>query len=278
MANETKKIDWKKVWSFIKSKVFLALLIIGLIAFNVIQWSTIKELKRQQNISDINIIALNDSLKYEKLKNGDLQVSISSFVASEKELKELNKKLYDEVKAQKGRVISLTDAIVQLRQDSATLKKYLVEKDKVIEKLLQPDENTYLAPWTLTYKYDSVNYDIFSGNTYIGIGKKDPLELLHLDTELTSRLTQIELIWGHKVENNQYRVFAQSAYPGFTVAQMQGVLIDPNTNPDIQKLLKKKHWFQGFSVGLGTSMGFNITTGKYGMVMGPTFVFQIYDF
>lgn len=278
MSEETKKIDWKKIWSFIKSKVFIALVIIGLIVLNAMQWSRIKELKRQQDISDINIIALNDSLKYQRLKNGDLQVSIASFVASEKELKELNKKLYDEVKDQKGRVIALTDAIVQLRQDSATLKKYLVEKDKIIKKLLQPDENTYIAPWSLTYKYDSVNYDVFAGKTYIGIGKKDPLELLHLDTELTSRLTQIELIWGHKVENNQYRVFIQSGYPGFTVAQMQGVLIDPNTNPDIKKLIKKKHWFTGFSVGIGAAGGFNITDGKYGLVVGPTFSWKIYDF
>jgi hypothetical protein len=278
MTKETKKIDWKKIWSFIKSKIFIALVIIVLIIFNAIQCSRIKDLKRQQNISDINIIALNDSLKYEKLRSGDLQVSIASYVASEKELKDLNKKLYDEVKAQKGRVISLTDAIIQLRQDSTTLRKYLVEKDSIIQKLLKIDDNTYVAPWSLTYKYDSTNFDVFTGRTYIGIGKKDPLELLHLDTELTNRLTQIDLIWGQKVEKGQYRVFVQSGYPGFTVAQMQGVLIDPNTNPDIKKLIKKRHWFTGFSLGLGASGGFNITDGKYGLVVGPSIVWNIYTF
>jgi len=85
------------------------------------------------------------------------------YVASEKELKELNKKLYNEIKTQKGNIISLTQTIVQLRQDSAILKRYLVKKDSTIQKLLQPDENTYIAPWQLTYRYDSTNFDVFTG-------------------------------------------------------------------------------------------------------------------
>lgn len=275
---ETKKIDWKKIWSFIKSKIFIAIIIIGLIALSAYQCSRIQELKRQGDISDQNELALNDSIKYEKLKNGELKASIAIFIASEKELKELNKALYDKVKAQEGRIIDLNTAVIQLKQDSATLRKYLVEKDKVIERLKKIDENTYAAPWSLTYRYDSLNFDVFTGRTYIQVGNKDPLELLHVDTELIKRLTQIDLTWGHAVVDKQYRVFIQSAYPGFTVAQMQGVLIDPNTNPDIQKLLKKKHWFTGFSVGVGTTGGFNVTTGGYGLVIGPSIIWNIYTF
>ena len=167
---------------------------------------------------------------------------------------------------------------IQTRGFLLYLPLELVEKDKIIERLTKIDENTYAAPWSLTYRYDSVNFDVFTGRTYIQIGNKDPLELLHVDTELTNRLTQIDLVWGQKVENKALRVFIQSGYPGFTVAQMQGVLIDPNTNPYIKSLLKKKHWFTGFSVGIGASGGFNITDGKYGLVVGPTIMWKIYDF
>lgn len=278
ITDETKKINWKKIWSFIKSKLFIALVVIGLIGLNAIQYSRIKNFKRQKDISDQNFIAINDSLEYEKLKNGNLQVSIASYIASEKDLKDLNKNLADEVKAQKGKVIFLTHAVIQLRQDTSMLKKYLVEKDSMIQKLLKIDDDTYVAPWTLTYRYDSTNFDIFTGNTYINVAKKDPLELVHINTELVKRESQIDLIWGQKVEKGLLRVFVQSAYPGFTVAEMQGVLIDPSTNPYFKNLMKKKHLFSGFSVGIGASGGFNVTDGKYGLVVGPSIVWNIYSF
>lgn len=271
-------INWEKIWSFIKSKLFVAAIIISLISLSAYQCSRIQELKRRQQISDQNQIALNDSIRYEKLKNGEFQASITSYIASEKELKELNKSLYDKIKQQSGDIFSLNNAIIQLRLDSAMLSKYLVEKDKVIQRLLKLDENTYAAPWSLSYRYDSLNYDVFTGRTYIQIGNKDPLELLHVDTEMINRLTQIDLTWGQKVEKDKLRIFIQSSYPGFNVAQMEGVLIDPNNSPYIKSLLRKKHWFSGFSVGLGVSGGFNITTGKYGLVVGPSILWNIYTF
>jgi hypothetical protein len=59
MADETttKKIDFKKIWTFVRSRVFTILVIIGLIIFATQQCSTIRELKRQKYISD-NIIFL----------------------------------------------------------------------------------------------------------------------------------------------------------------------------------------------------------------------------
>ena len=129
----------------------------------------------------------------------------------------------------------------------------------------------------MTYVYDSTNFDIFLGSTRIGVVNKHPLELVHLRSELTSRVTQIDLTWGQKVENGVLRVFIQSAYPGFTVAQMEGVLIDPSTNPFLRDLMKQKRWFSGWSVGVGASAGFNVTTGKWGLVVGPTIQYNIYS-
>ena len=148
----------------------------------------------------------------------------------------------------------------------------------MIERLLKIDSNTYAAPWSLTYKYDSANFDIFTGKTYIGILNKDPLELSHINTELTQRLTQIDLTWGQKVEDKRLRVFIQSNYPGFTINQMEGVLIDPSTNPFIKEITKKKHWFTGLSIGIGATGGYNITNGKYGLVVGPSLVYNIFSF
>jgi len=278
MPEETKKIDWKKIWTFIKSRVFTILIIVGLIMFSAWQCSRIEELKRQRDISEQNDIAMRDSLKFERKKNGELEVSITAYVASVKDLKELNEDLWRRVKAQDGEVVFLNRVIMQLKQDSAQLANALDEKNKVIEKLLQIDENTYIAGWTLPFKYDSTNFDVFKGRTYIKVTNKDPLELAHMDTELLNRLTQIDLTWGQEVVKGKLRVFVTSAYPGFTVKSMEGVMIDPNDNAYIKSLLKKKHWFQGFGVGPQVTMGFNVTTGKYGLVLGGGLHYTIYRF
>ncbi len=277
MTDTTKKIDWKKIWSFIKGKVFIALVIVGLIAFSAMQCSRIKELKREKNISDQNAIAMKDSLKFERKHSGELLVSIAGYIATEKELKTLNKDLWERVKGIEGDVISLNRVILQLQQDSAMLHKALNEKEKIIAKLLKIDDNTYMAEWTLPFKYDSTNFDVFTGKTYIAITNKDPLELAHVDTELTKRLTQIDLTWGQTVEKGKLRIFIESKYLGFTVKSMEGVLIDPSTNPLIKKLMKEKHWFQGFSVGPSVTTGYNITTGKYALVLGAGLHYSIYQ-
>lgn len=275
MCITNKKIDWNKIFTFIKGKLFISIVIIGLIAFSSMQCSQIKELKRKKEISDQNWIATKDSLRFERKKNGELLVSIAGYISTEKELKDLNKSLWEKIKGQEGEIISLNHVVILLKQDTALLRKYLSEKDKKIEKLLKVDSVTYIAPWSLTYKYDKNNFDIFTGKTYIGISKKDPLELVHFDTELISRLTQIDLVWGQKVEKDVLRVFVQSNYPGFTVSQMSGVLIDPLDWPDLFKQ-PKRHWFQGVSIGVGITGGWNFITQKSSIVIGPTISYSIY--
>lgn len=268
--NKYKKI-FEIIWKYLPITLIISLLIFG-----GIQCNRIKNLERKLFKHEQNIIALNDSLKFERKKSGELLISIAGYITTEKELKTLNKDLWDRVQGQDGKILSLNHVIVQLIQDTAELRKYLVEKDKIIQKLLKIDDNTYAAPWSITYKYDSTNFDIFSGKTFISVINKNPLELAHIDTEIIKRITQIDLTWGQKIENKSLRIFIESKYPGFTVKQMEGVLIDPNSNSDIQKLIKKKHFFTGVSIGLGATAGFNITSGKYGLVVGPSIVYNIY--
>jgi hypothetical protein len=249
--------------------------IIGLIVISAAQCSRIQELKRQRDISEQNNAALIDTVKYEKQKNGELQASIAVFVTDMKDLKKLNKDLYDRIKAQDGKILDLNHAVIVLKQDSIMLRKALVEKDKIIEKLTKIDSNTYAAGWTLPFRYDSTNFTVLKGRTYIGVVNKDPLQLAHIDTELLQNLTQIDLTFGHKEEKGLIRVYVQTAYPGFTVKSLEGVLINPNEYSD---LAKKKHWFRGFGIGPAATMGFNVTTGKYGLVLGAGIHYTIYQF
>jgi len=266
------KSNWK-----LYSRLGIAAVIILLIVFNAFQYRKIQNYKVNEKMSNQNLAAMSDSLKTERQKNGAMQTSIAGYVASEKDLKNLNKDLYDEVKAQQGKVVSLNKAVIQLKQDTAMLRAHIDYLNSVYGKPVPIDSNTFSVPWTLAYKYDTLNWDRFQGQTTVRVVKKKPLELTHVKTEMLNRTSQISLVWGQKIEDKSLRVFVQSPYPGFTVEQLSGVLIDPNTNPYIKKLMKKKHWFTGLGLGVGATGGFNVGTGGYGLVIGPTLTYNIYQ-
>lgn len=274
----TKKIDWTKIFTFIKSRIFTIILIVALLIFSAIQCSRINALKLKAKVADINIIALTDSIHIEKTKNGELQASKAIFISTISDLEILNKNLYDKVKAQEGSVISLNNAVIRLTQDSVLLAKYLDQRDKIIARLIKIDSATYMAAWTLPFKYDSLNFDIISGQTYIGVISKDPLELAHINTEIVKRISQIDITFGERVYKGKYQVYIQSAFPGFTVSSLDGFLTDPNSNKYIKSLMIKQHWFTGFSLGVGITPGYSIGTGKFGMTLGPTMSWNIYTF
>jgi hypothetical protein len=229
------------------------------------------------NKSEQNISALNDTITIVKKKNGALNFSIDGFVATTKELKTLNKSLYDQVKDQSGKVLSLNNAVITLTQDKTELQKYIDVLKSNTNQVNQLNDSTYLVPWTLAYKYDQDNSDLFVGQTLMRLNVKNKLKLQQLNSELIKRETNIGLTFGQKVEDGKLRVFVESKYPGFDVSKMQGYLIDPNSDPIVKKLLKKKHWFQGFQVGFGFTPGWNITTGSFGMTVGPTIIWSIYS-
>ena len=272
----TKKIDWIKVWTFVKGRIFEVLIIAALVAFSVMQCSRINEMKTQKKIDDQNIAARNDTVSKYKTKLGYLSYSIDSYVSSAKELKTLNDFLYQQLKDQKGYVIAITNTNIKLKQDSAELAKLLDKKDKIINSMTKVNDSTYYANWTLPYKYDSLNYDNFEGRTVIGV-KSNPFSLLNKDTYLIKRTSQINITFGEEVVDKKLRVFINSKYPGFSVTSMKGFMLDPNEDKYIQSLLKKKHWFAGFGVGPSINAGWNILEMKPALNIGLSFHYTIYE-
>ena len=266
------------IWTFLNSRVFIILLVVLLFLFLAGQCKRILDNQQEIMIKDQNISALTDSLKFERTKYGELLVTIDGYIATEKELKTLNRGLWNEVNKQKGKVISLSDVVIRLQQDSTVLEKTVDHLKTIIGQLQKINDSTYIAPWVLAYVYnkDSTSYDIFKGKTEIGVLNKDPLVLRHKNSYLTKRETQIELIFGQKVENNKLRIFIQSDYPGFTVKSLEGVLLDPNDNPLFKDLYKKRHWFSGWNISISTTYGWNFITQKPSLVIGPTFGYSIY--
>jgi len=290
---------WLKIWmvikpaisiygtiNFFRSKTFLVIVVVVIALGFGRSCAKVRDLERQNNIKEQNIIALRDTVRMERTKSGTLEATVAGYISSEKDLKKLNTDLYNEVQDQKGNVISLNKIVFQLKQDAAELRKHINYLESIMSQPIQLNDSVYCIPWQLNYVWDSTNFDIYKGETTIGIvarqsvplsilkGSKPLIyqfdntfnglfELKHYNTEVIERTTQIDMSFGQEIVDDRLRVFVTTKYPGFTAMSMQGWMIDPNTDPDIKKLMKKKKWIPNtWSVGGGPSFGYNVLTGK----------------
>jgi hypothetical protein len=265
----------EKIWKFLNSRIVLyAAIVVAAILF-VGTCSRNGNLKDKINRKDQNISALTDSVQTVTLKNGDLQSSRDAYMATAKELREYNKDLSDQIKAQDGRIVTLSNIVFQLKQDTAALREYIRNLPDP-EPPLQENDSTWKVSWALRYDYDSTNYDIYKGNTRIGL--RGPLDLsqvsvFHKGTELTFRESQISLTWGQKWEgtgkNKRLKVYAQTAHPAFQTKLLEGTYVDYPT---------KKHWFTGFGVGPQLGLGYDPFGQKPALYLGFGIHYNIYQF
>lgn len=274
---ETKEImkTWQAVWAFLNSRLFLIILIVLLLLVGLGEYKRIVDLKQDVARHEQNNSALTDSLHFERSKNGDLLVSIDGYISSEKELKDLNRELYDEVRKQKGQILMLSNTIVTMRQDSASLAEH-VDSLEVLIGELKKDGDKYTAPWSIAYNFDEKNGFKVVGSTVVQVTSVEPFEMRHDSTYLTSYENRIGITYGQKVEDNKLRVFIQSNYPGFSVEAMEGVLIDPNDWPGLVKP-SKRHWFTGFGVGPNITMGYDFINAKPSVILGVGIQYNIYQ-
>lgn len=265
-----------KIWGFINSKLFVIVIITILLLIVASQCKSKGNLKRELFISEQNRSAAEDSIKVYKNRLGDLVSEKSVWILTERELKEQNRVLYEQVSNQRGTVISLNRAIISLLQDSIMLSDSINFLKSTIGQAQQLDKTEWRFPWKLEYTWDKDNYDMFSGYTLISVDTIN-FDLFHKTTNLIDRESRIHLTFGEKVVDNKFNVFIATKYPGFTTESLEGVFIDPNTNRYIKQLIKKRHWFAGWSVNFGVTAGYDFLHNKPALVIGPSFGYTIYQ-
>ena len=260
---------------FLKNNISTVALILILMLFAG-QCRRNSNLKRDNLIATQNISAADSTIKVYKNKNGELTAEKSVWILTEKQLKQTNSELYSLVKDQNGKIISLNSVVFSLKQDSNLLHDSIKYLHAIIGDAIHLSENDWNLPWELYYTWDDKNYDIFKGHTVVNV---DTLKHIphHVTTQLDSRASQISLIFGEKVVDGKYNVFVTSKYPGLSTESMTGVFIDPNSNKYIRDLMKKKHWFTGFSVSVGITPTYDFINQKPVIVVGPTFGYTLYQ-
>ncbi len=277
----------KGIWALLNSKIFYFVIIGLLVVFGLKKCGNENDLKIENRILEQNVLAARDSVRTFVTKNGDLQSEKAIFIKTEEKLKKENSDLYKRVKEQDGNVISLNRTIVSLRQNEKMLNDSIKTLNKILGDPVQVDKNTWMIPWQLNYDWDGTNHDYFKGQTFVSVDTNPDgtfrldsdgkLNIKHDDTRLLERDSQIDLEFGEKVVDGKYNVFIKTKYPGFKAEQLEGVLIDPNSNKDIKGLMKKDHWFTGFSIGISVTPGYDIINQKTTIVVGPSLNYNIYS-
>lgn len=265
-------------WKFINSKIFLYALFALLALFVLGTCGKNSNLKIENDKHKQNIAAADGVINIYKNKNGILTAEKDVWILSKKELKKKNNELSDLADNQKGRLISLNNVVLGLKQNESILHDSINYLTSIISEPIQIDETTWSLSWELEYKWDSKNYDKFKGHTIVEVDT-NTFVVTHKNTLLDERDSRIDLTFGNKVVDGKYNVYITSKYPGLTPESLKGVFIDPNTNKDIKRLIEKRHWFTGFGVGPSFSFGYNPNPEDkpFSLVIGASLHYNIYQ-
>ena len=243
-----------KIMKFDYKKLKLnQILIIGFVVVLLLflrQCSVTDGLKDDLLVAGQNEKALNDSVKATTNKLGEQVFLKNTLIADGKKLKELNAELYKEVKNLKGDVKIITTANTEIKSDpiylTNTITKYA---DGIVD---------------IRWKYDS----LFSKGNYrklAGISKiqYDSANVLDKGTTITQDEIGISVTTGLVKLDGSYQIFVKSNYPGMSISDIQGSIIDKNM---IQS--DESSWVFGpyFGVGVGVdpvnkTIGPNVSFG-----------------
>jgi hypothetical protein len=266
----------KNIWSFINSKFFGYVVAIILIFLLAQQCKEKKDLKIDNIKKEQNIAAADTAIKIYKGKHNQLVAEKAIWISTEKELKDQNRYLYDQIQEQSGRIISLNNVVFGLNQDINILHDTINFLHKKIGNAVQINKTEWLIPWELDYNWDKDNYDVFKGHTIVTLDT-NTLKITHKNTLLDNRNSQIDLVFGEKVVDGKYQVYITTKYPGLSPKSMSGVFIDPNSNSDIKRLIHKNHWFNGFSINIGISPTYDFFAKRPTIIVGPCLGYSIYN-
>ena len=240
-----KLIEWFK-----KQKVN-TLLIIGMIvlAFLMLQQCNSKQNYQEElHIQTQNTMALNDSVRTYTDKNKNLVFEKNTLIASEKELKELNKELYDEVKTLKDNPVIIIRPEIQIEHDTVTLTSTLIEYA----------DGTYGIEWVHDTTYTPNASRTLAGESFF---KLDSLQITPLYTVISEDKIKFNLSTGITEKKDFFEIFIKSDYPGFEVIELDGAILDK------KRFLKHQPSFI-FGPYLGAGLNFSNGGVNYGIQVG----------
>jgi predicted RND superfamily exporter protein len=252
-------MDFKTFFSkILDSRIIMTIIIIASLLLGILYF-----LNKSNNaevdlaIANQNMSSLNDSLRVSKNKAGELVQSKQILVVQNaRDLKKLNKDLYEILKKYDGKIHELTNAVGSIKHDTVKTTNNIIAD--------LPDGSKILN-WNYSKVYDSENSRYLSGSTkfkFDSINKR----LIAEPTLITKDEIKFNLTQGLRTtKDGKVEIFASSRYPGFELLELNSVIIDPATNPSLTKYTKKP------KIKTGVYGGYGITAnlGNGTVTVGP---------
>jgi hypothetical protein len=214
-------------------------------------------LEEKAKIDHQNWIASVDSVRVIKNRLGE-EISVkNSFIASEKELKALNEKLYNDVKKLEGKVITAQSSTVNVVHDVITVtnevKKY-------------PDGTNELK-WKFDTTYTEDNGRSIAGFSRFMIDSTG--KILDRGTTISRDEIRIKILTGVTELDDSFQIFVKTDYPNLKVEKMDGAILDKKRF----MMNNESRWVIGpyAGVGIGYNTFSRTITPNYSIGFGVTF-------
>lgn len=211
-----------------------------------------------------NRIALGDSVRVSKTREGDLLYSKAILIADVKNLKDLNVELANRVNNLGGRVVELTTTIISLEGELSTIKN---------NTLVSNGDDTYGIEWELSRDYGDDNKRVLSGITNFGV-TQNPFKITPLNTVITRDFQTISITQGIILKNGVYEAFATSKFPGVSFTEIDSAIVEPDIHPITKKAIKKFNL--GGYIGYGGTYDAVSNTFHTGFQLGAGALFKFF--
>lgn len=246
------------LYRILNSKIFIVIVILVVLgSFTAYLGNRYFSLKNQLSIANQNQSALNDSLRVSTNKVGELVYSKQILVANHiKDIKNLNSEMLKEFKKIDGKVHELTKIVAGISHDTV-----IIDNTKLLK---FPNGDSGLA-FNYSKIYDAENYRIIEG---VSRFKYDSISnvLTPLSTLISKDEIKFDLVQGLRTtKDGKVEVFATSSYPGFKVAELNSMIIDPKKHPSLTKFTKKNK----FGLSLYGGFGLTANLNDYKVIIGP---------
>lgn len=200
---------------FLKNKwpIIVSALIALLLLLNVYQFNVNKETKKQLAVSEQNTKASLDSVRITKDKAGkDEADHLAFYVSKVSDLEKLNKDLAKEVKETKGKVQTIVKENLVVKTDTVTIPAESTVTDSTLQ-----------TAFNLDTIYNPGNFRKLKGFTHYDFSTKKSFAVI------TGDELGIAIVTGIKnLDKGKPEIFVRSDYPGFSVTDIKGAVLDPN--------------------------------------------------
>jgi hypothetical protein len=227
------------------------ILSIGFVIFLLLflqQCNRTSELKQDLRLANQNQLALNDSIRIIKNQWGEEIAVKNVLFANQKELKDLNSDLFNDLKKLKGDVLYVQKMVGRIKRDTLYLTNTVTE---------YPDGTKKLS-WEYDTLYDINNGRLLAGYSQFSVDTSNG-QITDKGTVITKDEIRLKLTTGITELNDSYQIFVKTDYPGLKFDQLDGAIIDKKKFVGSSN---ESSWVIGPQFGIG--MGYNPSNGTFG--------------